>query len=85
MSPLCDGLAVSLVRHFHPLHSRHLSALTAGLDQKDKEPGATGGRGRRRRAGTGENVPLEDENRCRVSFRVVGQRAQRPNEELTAS
>lgn len=70
--PLCDGLAVPLVRHFHPLHRRHVSALRTGLDQEDGEPGTTGRRRRRwRRAGTGENVPRE-ENLCRVCFRVVG-------------
>lgn len=75
MSPLCDGLAVPLVRHFHPLHRRHDSALRTGLDQEDGEPGTTGRRRKRcRRAGTGENVPLE-QNLCRVRFRVVGQAA----------
>ncbi len=82
MSPLCDGLAVPLVRHFHPLHRRHLSRLTAGPDQKE-EPGTTGGRRSCSRAGTRENVPLEVESLDRVRSRVVGQAVKRQYETLT--
>lgn len=34
MSPLCNGLAVPLIRHLHPLHRRHVSTSATNRNRE---------------------------------------------------